>query len=396
MSTHAPHPPSSAPHAPTGADGSGRMLRVRGDGLLHDGLAIEARYRGVLFGPELEFYTVDRRTLAPRDCLDAVAAHPLFGSLIQPELAREQIEITTPPTASLRELETMLVDLTADLVALLKREHACPLPVALFDTAPLSLADAPRYPVLASVLGEPFRRHAPAIAADQVNIGADGEAQAFRIYDAVMHFLPDLMRFTAASPFRHGTATAVACNRLDCYDAALAGFPGATDFPPRLASLDDYVRELERQAVFQHPSTCYRYVRPMPHRGVAVEVRCLDKQPTLAETLALLALCKAFVHGVLAGGAPDPAGDAGTAAYEVAAMRFGDARRAGLAPTPADYRLLDGLAAHLDATERHYLRPLYASLTQGGPAAHMRRTARRYGHQAMLHRLVDTFLAPFG
>ncbi len=394
MSLPSPSPRRAAETAPPvpPVESRGHSLRVHGDGLVHDGFLVEARYQGVLFGPELEFFTVDRESLAPRDCLDTLAGHPRFGSLIQPELAREQVEITTPPSTSLRELEAMLRDLCADLVALLERENAIPLPVALYDTVELRVAETPRYQLIAAVFGEEFRGNAVTLAADQVNIGASDEAQAFRIYNAVTRFLPEFMRFSAASPFRLGRANGIASNRLAHYDASLARFPRATGFPPLLDSLEDYAGSLQEQEVFQHPSTCYKYARPMPQRGVAVEIRCLDKQPTLGDSLAFLALSKALVNAVQSGDLPE-AWMAPSAAD--AARSFLRAREKGLEDPPSHRRMLDHLAAFLDGSERDYLAPLYASLQQGTPADRMLAAAQRYGLQGMYHRLADAFVSSF-
>ena len=356
-------------------DGSTTGFRVRGDGLLHDEYVLVPGYRGVFYGLELEFFTVDRDTLLPRDCLDSVAAHPQFGVFVTPELAAEQVEVKTPPTAILQNHEDLLLDLCADLNSVLAREGAMVLPIALYDTAPLTVGASARGSVLASVLGRNFEEHGVTIASDQINIGAGDEANAFRIYSAVSALLPLLMELSAASPFSAGRPNGVAANRMDVYDAALEGFPGASGFPPPMEGLAAYATHLAEQAFFQHPTTSYKYVRPMPQRGVAAEIRCLDKQPTIADTMALLALCKAVVNRVSAG----DVGSDSLLALAHAEKAFQRARREGGAPPIGTRVLLEELAMWLDARERHYLAPLLARLDRGSPAREMRERERRVG-----------------
>lgn len=370
-----------------------RALWVHGDGLVHHGWLVEADYRGVLFGPELEFFTVDRQSLLPKDCLDALVRHPGFGTLIKPELAREQVEITTPASASLSEIDTMLRDLYSDLIALLDTEGAMPLPVAVYDTAELTVADSDRYRLIAAVFGEEFRSNAITIATDQINIGATDEASAFRIYNAVARFLPQFMRFSVASPFLRGRRNGIMSNRLARYDASIARYPRASGFPPPLDSLEAYARCLEEQEVFQHPSTCYKYARPMPHRGVAVEIRCLDKQPTLRDSLAFFALAKALVNALESGRLPEPWMETSAAG---AARGFARARKKGLENRRSRRRMLDYLATFLEGSERVYLEPLYVSLKLGTPAERMVAAARRYGLKGMYHRLATAAREPLG
>jgi gamma-glutamyl:cysteine ligase YbdK (ATP-grasp superfamily) len=381
------------------------VLKVTGDGLVHTEYIVEASYRGVLYGMELEYFTVDQTSLLPKDCLDVVAGHPGFGTLVQPELSSQQVEIKNLPTASLVETEEMLLDICADLVSLLHRADAYPLPVALYDAGGFTISSTPRYQLLSSVLGDAFREHGVTIAADQVNIGAGNEAQAFRIYAAILHFLPEFLRFSAASPFRHGRPNQTKNNRIDAYDASLAGFPGATGFPPAMACLEDYARNLQAQKLFQHPTTAFKYARPMPQRGVAVEIRCIDKQPTIRDSLAFLAMSKAIVNLVESEAsanvpAPSPSPEMDNDAQDNdapddPALRFRAARRTGFTDLPEHRRMLDYLAGFLEEREREYFQTLYTRLEQGSLADQMVRTAQRHGMDTMYRRIAERFVAPF-
>jgi glutamate---cysteine ligase / carboxylate-amine ligase len=348
--------------------------------------ALAEAYRGVLFGVELEFFTVDAATLEPVDVLDTVAGLASFGRWVKPEIIPQQLEVAPPPVASMRELEGTLRELVRELASLLRRRGACLLPVALHDERLYPVPAAGRFRELADVLGPAFVAHAPQIASDQVNVGAGDAAQAYRLFRALLPLLPTLVALSAASPFRHGRANGIACNRLDVYDAALARYPALTGLPPALADGDEYAALLASLPVSREPGGYYGYVRPVPQRGVAAEIRCLDKQPTVRATLALVALVRAVVARAEAGAPPWPLLEAFPGANgPAAALRH--ARRRGLGDGAAHRRLLDELAAYLEPAERRYLAPLYYRLAHGPPAAAMASTARAHGLSG-LHRML--------
>ncbi len=108
---------------------------IKADGLFHKEYTVTEDYSGIKYGPELEFFVVDKETLKPRDCLDELAGLGGFGEVIKPELAAEQIEITSPPFERLKDLEDSLRDTASRVADKLDSAGACLLPLALFDTA---------------------------------------------------------------------------------------------------------------------------------------------------------------------------------------------------------------------------------------------------------------------
>ena len=330
----------------------------------------------------------------------------VFGVNVKPELAAEQIEITVDPSASIKPLEQQLRDVLNEVVTVLDRHRACLLPIPLYDRVPFTITPHPRYQLLLDILGEPFREHAVAVASDQVNIGAANEQQAFQIFNAMTYFLPLLMGIAAASPFYRGEVNGVATNRMNAYDAAIMKFSHLTGLPPRLHSLEDYAAELQQLPVFQHPNMFYKYSRPMPQRGVAAEIRCLDKQPTLPDTLALIALCKALVTYELSYGVINqdtlfsseravPVSDRGRMLFTEASLESScvAARQYGVIDQKSSTILLDFLAERaLDSVERTYFRPLLDRLHSRGHPQHMVDLKKTYGLEGAYRRIATTFV----
>src|SRR3989344_3282005 len=208
-----------------------RGFMIKGDGLFHQQFELTEEYSGLKFGPELEFFVVDEGTLKPRNCLDELAGMSLFGTKVKPELAAEQIEITVGPRYSLLDIKDELRSVMQEVQAKLESLGASLLPVALYDTEALTITPSARYELLIQHLGEAFHRHAPTVASDQLNIGAENSGQAARIFNYTRMLIPEAVAFAAASPFRHGKPNGIASNRLDVYDAAIEKFPQLTGLP---------------------------------------------------------------------------------------------------------------------------------------------------------------------
>lgn len=362
--------------------------------------AVDVRpaWRGRGVGVELEFFVVDRETLRPQDHLDLLLEGMRPGS-VKPEIAREHVELVTPPVASLRELEDHARRLVEAAGALLADVGAALLPLALHDGARFTLTDLPRYRRLIEVFGPSFWENASTILADQVNLGATDEDQAFRIFRAVRAHLPLFVGLSAASPFVDWAANGIASNRMHRYDACTVRHPGLGGVPPDLRSMADYLEHLERQPVLPHPNMFYRYARPMPQRGVAVEIRCIDKQPTLGDFLALTALAQAVAAEALANRTPtddpvsaDPTRDRSPSGKRLTAD-FRRARDRGVLDREGWSRRLDALAGHLPPYERSYLEPLRRSLDAGPPAARLVASFERRGMRSVLRELVEGYLA---
>lgn len=356
-------------------------LFVPGDGLLHDGLVVASAYRGRLLGVESEFFVVDSRTLELRDCMSVLERHSRYGSRVKGEIVCEQVEICSDPFSSIPELEAQLRADIEEALDLLDGVGATLLPFPLFEAGPTSWTPAPRLDLLRRHLGEPFREAAGTITADQVNVGARDEADAFAIFARFRAILPEILGLAAGSPLRQGEPNGTASNRMVVYDEIVSPMLQDSGIPPAMSSLADYASFLRRQPFFQSPGTCYSYLRPMPHRGVAVEIRCIDKQASLAETLSFVALSKAVT---LSTGelpvAPDPSLPAVLAS-----------RRHGVVDPGRTRALLAHFRQFLPPEEARYLDPLVARAESGALRERLVREQARRGTSGLLRHLAEAF-----
>ena len=353
---------------------------MKTDGLLVPDYILEANYCPLdtgatrRYGIEAEFFTVDPYSLQPR-VLDATSLDG-FGKYVKPELGADQIEISTPPLASLRELKEALEYYTKLLAGLAAQQKAALLPVPLLEGQhPITNHD--RYATILRHLGEHARKYAPTVASDQINIGACSEEEAFQIYERMRKLLPVFTGFAVASPFRNGCAGHNASERMTNYNLTLAECPDMTGFPPAMRGLEDYANALSNLPIFQHPNSYYKYLRPMPQRGVAAEIRSMDKQPTVRETMALAALAKGLVN-----------------ASEVPEIQnperyFPHAVKQGVFDAGLFNEALRTAREHLDKGEAEMLQPLEERLERGTVSDAFR---RRYFDGEAADRIISSML----
>ena len=325
-----------------------KELTIQCDGLFQETYTVPAdQYRGLLFGLELELFTVDSDLVPQEMDLAGLDSH-----FIKPEFALEQIELNTDPFSSLLDVRAQLYDTAQRALAAATEQKLLLLPISLFDEHPLRIRTTPRYRLLSQHLGRPFTENAPYVASGQVNVGADNEQQAFEIFNALRHLLPLLLALSAASPFSHGQNSGSAAKRMDTYDAAIGKYPELTGLPPIMHDLGDYAVALETLPVFQHPNMYYKHMRPMPQRGVAGEIRCPEVQHTIDRQIALAALTKGYVLAYLSGEISLPAESSLEPSFAIA-RTYGD-----MSSRNNIDELLEIARAHLPLQERVLLDPL--------------------------------------
>ena len=310
--------------------------------------------------------------------------------------------MVSSPHASLPDLRAEVRHLLREVDGLLRPRGASLLPLSVLDVLPPGDPHEERFQTLSAVLGSDFVRNASCIASDQINVGGPDEEGAFRIFRALVEAIPAFIGLGAASPFRHGVANGVVANRLAYYDDALARFPSLGGPPPILADLDAYFALIDGLPALNRADTYYGYVRPMPHRGVAGEVRCVDKQPTLEGALAFLALAKAVARHALDDGPGLSWPWVATPAIPRPDVTFGQAlrhaRTRGLPEARACTAVLTRMTDYLPDDERALLDPLTRRTSSGPPAVEMARFAARHGfdglHRALIRGLRTAWETP--
>jgi carboxylate-amine ligase len=350
-------------------------------------------------GVEEEFMVLDAETLelVPRAAEIVEAADDPQN--IKQEIRRSMVETSSRPAATVDDLRCDLMALRRTIGALAAERGAL---IAAAGAHPFSCAEeqevteTARYAYVAALSGWVGRR-ATAVFGTHVHVAVGSAEKALGVMEALIADLPVLVALSASSPLWDGHDTGFASTRL----AVRAELP-RTGLPPRFESLADYDATLEalrRSGLVPDSSYLWWDVRMQPRLGT-LEIRILDAQPSVQDTVALAGLVQSLVrhHGT--------AWDAGVRAtaqrtlvdenrwqavrHGMSAEFVGKRGRAVTAVTAVDevLRRVSDDAAALGADDA--LTHLHELAVRGGVAASVRDTMMRTDDAvAVTHHLVE-------
>jgi carboxylate-amine ligase len=237
-------------------------------------------------GLEEEVMVLDAQTLdlAPRAAeLIAAAA----DERLKPELPAAQVEVATPPCASVTEAAAELAEGRRALAAAadglgLRLAGAGAHPFAATEG---ELTPGGRYDAIAAEYGVVARRQL--VYALQVHVAVRPADRALAVYNALRAHLPELAALAANAPFHGGADTGLASIRPTIGEQ----LPRQGVAPP-LASWEAYGEALRWVG---DPGAWWWELRPHPRFGT-LEIRVPDTQATVADALAVATVA----HGLVA------------------------------------------------------------------------------------------------
>jgi carboxylate-amine ligase len=242
-------------------------------------------------GLEEELLLMDPQTLdlAPvaSAALDRLDGDPRFKL----ELPAAQLEIVTPPCASVSAAARVLADGRRDLAAALdglaRLAGAGVHPCAMGRG---ELNSGHRYEAIAREYGEIARRQL--ICGLHVHVAVTGPERALAVYNALRGWLPELAALAANAPFYEGRDTG-----LDSIRPKLSGLLPRQGVPPALSSWEELESTLAWGAAgrFADPRQWWWEARLHPMHGT-IEVRVPDTQTTVEATAAVGAVVHALIH----------------------------------------------------------------------------------------------------
>lgn len=223
------------------------------------------------------------------------------------ELPAAQLEIMTPPVATVGEAASALAGARRELA----RATRDLVQLAAAGAHPRSqaegeLSEGARYEHVRVEYGAYARRQL--VFALQVHIAPGGADRALGVYNALRSYLPEIAALAANAPFHEGRDTGLASIRPQ-----IAGLLPRQGVPPALASWAEYASGLRWGAVagaVPDPSAWWWELRPHPRFGT-LELRVPDAQTTIADVAGVSAFAQCLAATIAerfdAGERPEPA-----------------------------------------------------------------------------------------
>jgi glutamate---cysteine ligase / carboxylate-amine ligase len=222
------------------------------------------------------------------------ALEPELGAHVTAETHKSALELRSRPHKNVAgvaaELEDLRGALEAQLATLGLRAAASGThPFAVWQEVRVSTG--PRYQRVYDSMRELARRE-PTFAL-HVHVGVADPDAAIDLLNRMRGHLPLLLALSANSPLWQGRDTGLASARTPLFQA----FP-RVGIPRVFRDYEDWAETVDlllRCEAFEEPTFLWWDVRPQPRFGT-VEVRILDAQSTLAETVGLTALVQCIAR----------------------------------------------------------------------------------------------------
>jgi carboxylate-amine ligase len=245
---------------------------------------------------EEEFAILDPETLSLTnrfEDLQAAAQGTELEEHLVGELIASEVEVRTGRCETFAEAAARVPERRAQLAAL---ADSLGLALAATGTHPWSpwqeqrIIDTPHYRLNDELLryvvwrNNSFGQH--------LHVAIRGADRAVKVNDGLRPFLPDLLAFSASSPFVEGVDSGLHSARTEIFTRM---FPrcGIPDPYGDWATFEDYVRTLYRTGSITEHTQMWWSVRP--HLAFpTVEIRVCDGQPETGEAIGLAALMYAL------------------------------------------------------------------------------------------------------
>jgi carboxylate-amine ligase len=254
---------------------------------------------GYSLGVEEELHIVDATTGELVQKIEEIMSRlpNELHEFVSYELFQSVMEIKTPPCASVAEVEKHLRELRGRVGSW---AAACGASLASAGTHPFSryrdqkVTDQERYKNVLRTLRWIAQREV--IFGQHVHVAVPGPEEAIIAHNRLAQRTPLLLALSANSPFWQGFDTGFESARVKIFESfPRAGLPPAF---PDYEAFEGYVDLMVDSGAMEDYTYCWWDVRPHAKIGT-IELRVLDSQTSLKDTVALTALTQCLVAEAL-------------------------------------------------------------------------------------------------
>ena len=250
-------------------------------------------------GIEEEFFVFDartRRAVRRTDARFLERARAAIGDRVMTEMLQSQIEVATPPCASIDEARTHLARYRQ---ALAEAAASRSLGIAAMGTFPLAfwpeqeMTPKARYGAIMEDLQMIGARNM--LCGTHVHVAVAEGASRIDIIRRLTPYLPLLLALSTSSPFWQGHFSGLRGYRLAAYDELPR--TGLPELFRTEAEYEDYVSALASAGVIPDASYIWWAVRPSLQHPT-IELRVADSCTRLDDALAVAALFRCLVRAL--------------------------------------------------------------------------------------------------
>lgn len=248
-------------------------------------------------GIEEEYLLVDAETRAlakdpPSALFETCAAE--LGDKVAHEFLRAQIEVNTPPAASVGDVRPHLTALRACISEHARAHGLAPIAASTHPFshwAEQNHTDAERYNVIAEDLQAVVRRLV--ICGMHVHVGVGDDDLRMDLMNQIIYFLPHLLALSTSSPFWQGENTGLMSYRMGVWDEMPR--TGLPHFFDSFAEFQRHVDVLVKAGVIEDGTKIWWDVRPSA-RYPTLEMRICDVCTRIDDALAVAALFQCLLR----------------------------------------------------------------------------------------------------
>jgi carboxylate-amine ligase len=250
-------------------------------------------------GIEEEFFVFDartRRAVRRADARFLERTRAAIGDRVMTEMLQSQIEVATPPCATMAEARAHLARYRA---ALAEAAEARSLGIAAMGTFPLAfwpeqeMTPKARYGAIMEDLQMIGARNM--LCGMHVHVGVAEGASRIDIIRRLTPYLPLLLALSTSSPFWQGHFSGLRGYRLAAYDELPR--TGLPELFRTEGEYEDYVAALAAAGVIPDASYIWWAVRPSLQHPT-IELRVADSCTRLDDALAVAALFRCLVRAL--------------------------------------------------------------------------------------------------
>jgi len=243
-------------------------------------------------GVEIELQLLESSSLEIANKVNSLLKEISNNPLVQEEFIENCIEINSPPSKNVDELEKSILPILKNINNKSKKLDVvlCGAATHPFNIKEATITSKPRY--IKSAAEAYYTSHNQITYAMHVHVGMPSGEETIRVMGYLRNSLPAFIALAANSPFFHGVNSSFASFRQRVLVASRTyGIPPSFD---KWSEFQNFYSTFMEAKVWGSLKDIHWDILPRPDLGT-LEIRAMDVQSTLEEAMAITAFVQCFI-----------------------------------------------------------------------------------------------------